>query len=110
MPRALLQVSNAISRIPTNWAVESETAYVARKVNRRDQIVAFRNTRPQDAQITGERDGDSRDRAGLDDQEERPAIQESPQRRPRFSQVDILASGAEASWRPVRRTTVPRRW
>jgi hypothetical protein len=44
-------------------------------------------------QITGvarEADGDRRDRAGLNHHEERPAVEESPQRRERFAQVDVL--------------------
>ncbi len=62
-------------------------------MDRRDEIVAFGNARPQHAEIAREADGHGRYRAGLDDEKERPAVEESAQRRPGFLQINILASG-----------------
>ena len=49
--------------------------------------------RNQIRRVAGEADGDRRDRAGLDHHEQRPAVEESPQRRERFAQVDVLPAG-----------------
>ena len=45
---------------------------------------------PEDAEIFGEADGDRRNRAGLDDEKERPAVEEAPERREGFAQVNVL--------------------
>ena len=64
------------------------------EVHRRHQVVILGDPRPQHAEVTREADRHGRDRAGLDDQEQRPAVEEPPQRRERFAQVDVLAAGA----------------
>ena len=43
--------------------------------------------------IAREPDGDRRDRAGLNDEKERPAVEETPERREGFAQINVLAAG-----------------
>ena len=47
----------------------------------------------EDAGVFGEGDGDGGDGAGLDDDEEGPAVEESPEASEGFAQVDVLAAG-----------------
>ena len=47
----------------------------------------------KDAEKLSESDADGGDSAGLDHQEKRPAVEESPQRSQRFAQVNVLAAG-----------------
>jgi hypothetical protein len=63
-------------------------------MNRRDEVVVLGKPRNQVPGVAREADGDCRDRAGLDHHEERPAVEESPERRERFAQIDVLAAGA----------------
>ncbi len=49
--------------------------------------------RKEDAEKLAEGDADRGNRAALNHQEERPAVEEAPQRPERLSQVDILAAG-----------------
>ena len=58
----------------------------------------------EDAEEFSEGDADRRDGPGLDDEEERPAVEEAPERAERLAQIDVLAAGAWASWRPARRS------
>src|SRR6202020_2872632 len=60
---------------------------------RSQQIVVRGNRSHEDAGIFGEGDGDSRNGAGLDDGEQGPAVEESPEASEGFAQVDVLASG-----------------
>ena len=48
----------------------------------------------QHAEVAGEGDGDRGDGAGLDDQEQGPAVEESPERAVGFAEIDVLAAGA----------------
>src|SRR5215467_9966487 len=56
--------------------------------------VARRYCRPEYAKKRAEGDADSSNRAGLDDEEQRPAVKKSPERPQRFAQVDVLAACA----------------
>ena len=47
----------------------------------------------EDAGVFGERDGNGGDGAGLDDEEQRPAVEEAPEAAEGFAQVDVLAAG-----------------
>ena len=60
----------------------------------------------QPQRVGGERDRDGRDRAALDHQQQRPAVEESGQRMPAVAQVDVLAAGLREERRraPRRRT------
>ncbi len=51
------------------------------------------NRREEDAEKLAEGHGDGRDGAALDDEEERPAVEEAPQRAERLAQVDVLSAG-----------------
>ncbi len=55
--------------------------------------VGGRDGREEDAEELAEGHADGGDGAGLDDQEERPAVEESPERAEGFAQVDVLAAG-----------------
>jgi hypothetical protein len=61
-------------------------------VDWRDQVVVLGNAGHQQAEEPRERNGDCRNRAGLDDQEERPAVEKAPERRERLAQVNVLAA------------------
>ncbi len=67
---------------------------VGGEIDRRDDPGRRRDGRREDAEVAGERDGDGGDGAGLDDQEQRPAVEESPERAVGFAQIDVLAAGA----------------
>ena len=49
--------------------------------------------REKHAEIASESDGDRGDRAGLNDEKERPAVEKSPERRIRFAQINVLPAG-----------------
>ena len=53
-----------------------------------------RDGRKEDAQELAEGHAYRGDGSGLDDQEQRPAVEKSPQRAQRFAQVNVLAAGA----------------
>src|ERR1039458_5629592 len=57
------------------------------------QPVARADAGEEDAEELAERDTDGCDGAGLDDEEEGPAVEESPQRPQRLAQVNILPAG-----------------
>src|SRR5262249_44742205 len=47
----------------------------------------------ENAEVAGESNGHSSDCAGLDDEKERPAVEESPKWRIGFAEIDVLAAG-----------------
>ena len=47
-----------------------------------------------DAEKPGEGDRDRRDRSGLDHQEQRPAVEKTPERAVGFAQINVLSAGA----------------
>ena len=49
--------------------------------------------RKEDAEKLAECHADGGDGSGLDDQEERPAVEKSPERAQRFAQINVLAAG-----------------
>ncbi len=57
------------------------------------QIVVRRDRGQEDAGVFGEGHRDGCDGAGLDDGEERPAVEEAPEASEGFAQVDVLAAG-----------------
>src|SRR5262249_22527555 len=58
----------------------------------RNEIFFFADPRDENSEVTRESDADGSDSSGLNNQEERPAIEESPQRRESFAQVNVLAA------------------
>jgi hypothetical protein len=62
-------------------------------MDRRDQVVRFRNRREEHAGKTRERNGDGGNGAGLDDGAEGPAIEKSPERGERLAQINVHAAG-----------------
>ena len=55
--------------------------------------VGRRDGREEDAEKLAERHADGGDGSGLDDEEQRPAVEKSPQRAQRFAQVNVLPAG-----------------
>ena len=49
--------------------------------------------RKENAEELAEGDADGGDGAGLDDEEERPAVEESPERAEGLAEIDVLAAG-----------------
>jgi hypothetical protein len=64
-----------------------------RESDRRDHPSARRDRRPNDTEKAREPDSHCRDRARLNDQKQRPAVQKTPQRRIRFAKVNVLTTG-----------------
>ena len=63
-------------------------------VDWRNQVAVVGNPRRQCAQVSCEADRHRGDRARLDDEEQRPAVEESEQRPESFAQVNVLAARA----------------
>ena len=93
-PRVLVHVSSAISSDADELRRRQRQRVAGREMDRRDQVVVVGDPRHEHAEEAREADGDGGDRAGLDDEEQRPAVQKAPQRRERLAQVDVLAAGA----------------
>jgi hypothetical protein len=64
------------------------------QVERRHDEAIVGDPGHQRAEVAREPDRHRRDRAGLDDQKERPAVEKAPDRRERFAEIDVLAAGA----------------
>jgi hypothetical protein len=56
--------------------------------------VVVGNPRHERAEVAREADRHGGDGSGLDDEKQRPAVEESPEWRERFTQIDVLAAGA----------------
>ena len=81
--------------MPTSCVVDSDTRVAgATDGSARSRYRSSAIHGNQRAEIAREADRDRRDRAGLDDQEQRPAVQETPERRERLAEIDVLAAGA----------------
>ena len=63
-----------------------------REIHRPDDPGGGRNRRQQDAQKPGEGDRDRRDGSGLDHQEQRPAVEKTPERAVGFAQINVLSA------------------
>ncbi len=59
-----------------------------------DDPMAGGNGRPEDAEKFAESHAHGGNRARLDDEEQSPAVEKSPERAERFAQVDVLPAGA----------------
>src|SRR4029079_3332098 len=75
-------------------------------MNRSDEIVVCRNSRPQDAGKTSKSHGNSSDGPGLNNGKKSPAKEESDNRRERLAQIDVHAS---SSWHHRRQLAIGER-
>jgi hypothetical protein len=65
---------------------------LAPEMDRLDQVPVQAHRRHQHPEVLGEPDRDRRDGAGLDHDEQRPAVEEAGQRPERLAQIDVLAT------------------
>ena len=69
---------------------------------RRKDVDCLRYPGPQHTQVARKADTDGVDQAGLENEEERPAIKKRPKRRETFSQIDVLTTGRRHHGRELR--------
>src|SRR5713226_525609 len=77
----------------TRWTGDWSSACALPISDRCDNVVIDGNLRPNDTEKLCEADRDSRNGAGLNNEEKCPAVEKTPKRRERFAQINILPAG-----------------